>query len=587
MESNDLREKTMTRSQTSAHATRPVWVIGHKNPDTDSICAAISYAYLKNHTGDGIDSPITEDQRTVYIPKKAGPLNGETRYVLKRFGAEEPETVEDVRTEIRDLSFRRNPGLNDHYSLKKAWSLMRSLDVVTMPIVNEDGFLTGIISNSDIAYSYMDVIDNRVLGRARTQYRNIVETLNGQILSGNDHAYFTHGKVVVASGSVRTMQKEIEKDDLVIVGNIPERIETVLGEDPGCVIVTNSKPQEIDKALVEEAEKLQCVLISTEFDSFTAARLINQSMPIRHFMTKDHLIAFELDDKVDDVREQMSKVRHRDFPVVDTQHRYIGMVSRRNLMDAQKKRLILVDHNERSQAVDGIDEAEILEIIDHHRLGSLETMQPIYFRNQPLGCSNTIIYRMYQEKHVEIPQKIAGLMLSAILSDTLMFRSPTSTPADREAGEELAEIADVDIRELASSMFEAGSDFSGKSAEDILYSDFKIFYSGEIAFGVSQVSAPTMRQLDSIRPMLVEALPSVRAEKNVNLVFVMMTNIFTETTELLAFGDGAEQLLDHAFPEAEPSETGPEVFRRILPGVVSRKKQLIPPLIEAIQRGEE
>jgi manganese-dependent inorganic pyrophosphatase len=549
---------------------KPVWVIGHKNPDTDSICAAISYSYFKNQSGDG----------QTYIPKKAGKLNGESRYVLSRFSVPEPETVTDVSTQIKDLSFRKNAGIDSHYSLKKAWSLMRTLDVVTMPVVSRDGFLEGIISNSDIAYSYMDVIDNRILSRARTQYLNIMETLQGSILSGNDHAYFVKGKVVVAAGSEERIRQDILADDLVIVGNIRDRIQTVLEQNPSCVIITGSSRENVDPDVILMAGAIQCVLIVTEFDSFTTARLINQSMPIRSVMTKDHFISFELDDRVDDVQEQMSKVRHRDFPVLDQQHRYIGMVSRRNLLDAQKKKVILVDHNERSQAVDGIEEAEILEIIDHHRLGSLETMQPIYFRNQPLGCTNTIIYHMFREKQLPIPEKIAGIMLSAILSDTLMFRSPTCTPMDEEAARALAKIANVDIEELAVAMFEAGSDFTGKTTEQILYTDFKIFYSGDVSFGVSQVSAPTRRQLDSIRDGLQEYLKTVQADKNLDMVFVMLTNILEESSELLYTGNDAERIIQSAFSEKVENQEG----RIYLPGVVSRKKQMVPPIIEAIQR---
>ncbi|MDD6351293.1 MAG: putative manganese-dependent inorganic diphosphatase [Lachnospiraceae bacterium] len=551
---------------------KPVWVIGHKNPDTDSICAAISYAYFKSQLGDG----------QTYIPKKAGKLNGESRYVLDRFSVPEPETVTDVSTQIKDLSFRRNAGIDSHYSLKKAWSLMRRLDVVTMPVVTRDGFLEGIISNSDIAYSYMDVIDNRILSRARTQYLNILETLNGTILSGNDHAYFIKGKVVMAAGSEERVRQDIQADDLVIVGNIHDRIQTVLEQNPSCVVITGSGKENVDPDVILMAGAIQCVLIVTEFDSFTTARLINQSMPIRSVMTKDHFISFDLDDRVDDVQEQMSKVRHRDFPVLDQQHRYIGMVSRRNLLDAQKKKIILVDHNEKSQAVDGIEEAEILEIIDHHRLGSLETMQPIYFRNQPLGCTNTIIYHMFREKEIPIPQKIAGIMLSAILSDTLMFRSPTCTPMDEAAARALAEIADVDIEELAVAMFEAGSDFTGKTPDQIVYTDFKIFYSGDVSFGVSQVSAPTTRQLDSIRDGLSSYLKTVQADKNLDMVFVMLTNILEENSELLYAGNDAERIIQSAFSDQLENKDG----RIYLPGVVSRKKQMVPPIIEAIQREE-
>lgn len=397
-----------------------VWVVGHKNPDTDSICAAIAYAELKNKTADGI-----------FVPKRAGSLNQETRYVLDRFHVQEPEWISDVGAQLKDINYRHSEGISDHYSLRKAWKLMRELDVVTLPVVNKNRHLEGLIANSDIAYSYMDILDNRILGRARTQYRNIVETLHGKICVGNEHAYFTRGKVVVAAGNRETMRKEIEKDDLVILGNIKLRQMIALECDASCMIICGEP--EIDREVRTLAEEKECVLITTPFDSFTTARLIHQSMPIRYFMTREGIISFQLDDYVDYVKDVMAKVRHRDFPILDEQRYFVGMMSRRHLLNMQKKQVILVDHNEKTQAVDGIEQADVLEIIDHHRLGSLETLSPIFFRNQPLGSTSTIIYQMYQEKGVAIEPHIAGVMCAAILSDTLMFRSPTCTAADETA----------------------------------------------------------------------------------------------------------------------------------------------------------
>lgn len=542
-----------------------VWVVGHRNPDTDSICAAISYAYLKNRI----------DDSRLYIAKKAGPLNGETRYVLRRFSFPEPETVHDVKTQIRDLHIRHTPGISSHYSLKKAWELMKAEDVVTLPIVDEDNRLVGIINNGDIAYSYMDVYDNSVLGRARTQYKNIVETLNGRLLTGNIHGYVVRGKVVVASGNREAIRNEIEEDDVVILGNVRERQEIALEKKPSCMIVTGVS--DVDREIVEEAASIDCVLIATEYDSFTTARLINQSMPIKYFMTRKDLETFELDDTIDDVKDRMAKIRHRDFPVLDGDGHYMGMFSRRNLLSMERKKLILVDHNEKSQAVDGIDEADILEIIDHHRIGSLETIQPIYFRNQPLGCSSTIIYRMFLENNVEIPGQIAGLMLSAIISDTLMFRSPTCTEYDVEAGHALAEIAGVEIEELANAIFEAGSDFAGKSDEEIFYQDFKVFHEGTVAFGVAQVSAVSSQELEKVGERLQPYLKTVLADQNLSMVFMLLTNIIRQGSAVIYDGREAREMLGSAFGNEVLKEDEAE-----LPGVVSRKKQFIPNLCEAI-----
>ncbi len=547
-----------------AKQERCVWVVGHKNPDTDSICAAISYAYLKNQTEDGN-----------FIAKRAGSINNETRYVLERFGVKEPGLITDVGAQIKDIDYRQTEGVSGHFSLKKAWELMRSLDVVTLPVVDESKRLTGLIVNGDIAYSYMDVLDNRILGRAKTQYRNIIETINGCMVTGNDHAYFTKGKVVVASGNRETMRDEIEDDDLVIVGNITARQLIAIEQNASCVIICGET--KVNPGVVERAQKKECVLITTPYDSFTTARLIHQSMPIRYFMTKENLITFEPDDYVDDVKEIMSKIRHRDFPILDEQRHLVGMMSRRNLLNMKKKQLILVDHNEKTQAVDGIEQADILEIIDHHRLGSLETISPIFFRNQPLGCTATIIYQMYQEKGVEINPQIAGLLCSAILSDTLMFRSPTCTVIDKMAAEQLAQIADVNVEELATAMFEAGSDFSAKTTEEIFYQDFKIFDSDDITFGVAQVSAVSRRQLNSIKPELQAYLEKVLAEKGLKMVFVMLTDIFQEETELIYAGGMAKGVIEQAFGVSE--ENG----GFMLANVVSRKKQLIPPMMQAMQ----
>ena len=548
---------------------RPVWVIGHKNPDTDSICAAIAYANLKNQTEEGD-----------FVPKKAGPINEETRYVLNKFHVSEPDTVRSVGTQIKDMDYRRTEGVNEHLSLKKAWALMRQLDVVTLPVVRPDGRLLGVIVNGDIAYSYMDVYDNRELGRARTQYKNIIETLNGRLVCGNPHAYFNHGKVVVASGDVETIRNEVDGDDLVILGNVLDSQKAVLEEIPGCMIVTGVK--EVDPQIVKTAEAIDCVLITTEYDSFTTARLINQSIPIRYFMTKENLITFDETDYLDEVTKVIGKVRHRDFPILDAHQKYIGMFSRRNLLNPEKKRVILVDHNEKSQAVDGIAEADILEIVDHHKIGSLETISPIFFRNMPLGCCSTIIYQMYQERGVKVNPQMAGLMLSAILSDTLMFRSPTCTDTDRAAAAELAKIAGADIKQHAMAMFEAGSNFASKTISEIFYQDFKTFSQGDIDFGVSQISAVSDKQLNDIRKNLPDYMKQVLSDRNLNQVYVMLTNILDQSSRLICAGEGADVTVKDAFPgrEALSDTAGSYIF---LPGVVSRKKQVIPALIQAME----
>lgn len=541
--------------------SKKVWVVGHKNPDTDSICAAISYAYLKNQSGD----------KKTYVAKRAGAVNEETRYVLERFGVEEPPLVSYAGAQIKDINIRKTAGVSNQISLKRAWELMKKLEVVTLPVTNQFGKLEGVIVTKDIATSYMDVLDNCVLSKARTQYKTIAETIDGEVYAGNEHAHFVRGKVVIATSNPEYMADYIEDDDLVILGDREEAQMQAIRSNASCIIIGGGL--EVAEEVKKLAEKRDCVIITTPFDTFSVARLINQSMPIKQYMTRRELVTFDIDDYVDDVKDVMSRVRHRDFPVLGSNGNYVGMISRRNLMNMQKKQIILVDHNEKSQAVDGIGEAEILEIIDHHRLGSLETVSPVYFRNQPLGCTSTIIYQMYQEQRVEIPKEIAGLLLSAIISDTLMFRSPTCTPFDKGVAKRLAEIADVDIEDHAKKMFRAGSDFRNKTTEEIFYQDFKIFHTEDCDFGVAQISAMSGEELEQIGEQLRPFLPQVLGEKRLNMVYVMLTDILEESSKIIFAGEDAGKILAHAFKKQEDADG------ILLDGIISRKKQMIPTLM--------
>lgn len=541
--------------------SKKVWVVGHKNPDTDSICAAISYAYLKNQTKDG----------KTYVAKRAGAINEETRYVLDCFEAEEPSLVTYAGAQIKDINIRKTAGVSSQISLKRAWELMKKLEVVTLPVTNQFGKLEGVIVTKDIATSYMDVFDNHVLSQARTQYKTIAETLDGTILVGNEHAYFVRGKVVVATSNPEYMENYIEEDDMVILGDREESQLQAIHSNASCIVIGGGL--EVSEEVRELAEKRDCIVITSPFDTFSVARLINQSMPIKQFMTRKNMVTFDLDEYVDEVKESMSKIRHRDFPVLNDKGNYVGMMSRRNLMNMQKKQIILVDHNEKGQAVEGISEAEILEIIDHHRLGSLETVSPVYFRNQPLGCTSTIIYQMYQENGIEVPKQIAGLLLSAIISDTLMFRSPTCTALDKAVAEALARIAEIDIEAHAKKMFQAGSDFKNKTTEEIFYQDFKVFHTDDCDFGVAQISAMSREELDKVGVQLRPFMVQVLGEKKIDMVYVMLTDILEESSKIIFAGSEAGHILANAFRKQENEEG------ILLEGIVSRKKQMIPTLM--------
>ena len=538
---------------------KKVWVIGHKNPDTDSICSAIAYADLKNKIGD-----------KNYEAKCAGQPNEETKYVLEHFKVDAPKYVGDVGAQVKDIEIRKTPGVSCQISLKTAWEMMKAQNVATLPIVRDNGTLQGLIITGDIATSYMDVYDSKILATARTQYRSIAQTLEGEVIVGNEHGYFVKGKVVVAAGSPDLMKEYIEDDDLVILGDRPEAQTCALEMNASCLVVVSDS--RVSEDIQKLAEEKGCVIITTPYDSYTASRLINQSMPIKYFMRRDNLITFETEEYVEDVQKVMSKERHRDFPVIDEEGKYVGMISRRNLLDMRRKQLILVDHNEKSQAVEGIDGAEILEIIDHHKLGDIETIAPVFFRNQPVGCTGTIIYQMYHEYGIDINRKIAGLLCSAIISDTLMFRSPTCTEADKKAAEALAERAGISIEEHAKNMFKAGSNFASKTAEEIFYQDFKEFNAGDKKFGVGQLSAMSDEELQEVKEKLMSYMPKVLEERKLDMIYIMLTNILEESSELIYVGTEARDIAEAAFRgHFEPREDS--VW---LKGVVSRKKQVIP-----------
>lgn len=545
---------------------KSVWVIGHKNPDTDSICAAIAYADLKNKAG-----------KRKYEPKRAGHVNEESQFVLEYFGFPVPEYIADVGAQVKDIAIRKTQGICSNVSLKTAWEMMKEQNVVTLPITSHNGLLEGLIITGDIATSYMDVYDSRILSKARTQYKNIAETLEGEVLAGNAHGYFVKGKVVVGTESPELMEEYIEDDDMVILGNRYEVQLCAIEMNASCIIVSSGA--KVSKTIQKLAEERGCIIITTPYDTYTISRLINQSMPVKYFMRQENLVTFETEEYIDDVREIMSKERHRDFPVLREDGSYVGMISRRNLLNMKRKQVILVDHNERTQAVDGIDGAEILEIIDHHRLGSLETISPVFFRNQPLGCTSTIIYQMYQEQGIEIPTKIAGLLCSAIISDTLMFRSPTCTPMDRQAAEALALIAGIQLEGHARQMFQAGSNFSAKTPQEILYQDFKTFHTDEVEFAIGQLTAMSMEGLQEVKEKLSGYIGQVQKEKQLDMVYVMLTDILEESTELIFTGERAKEMAMQAFHgHAEDHEDS-----LWLKGVVSRKKQMVPALMLALQ----
>ena len=540
---------------------KKVFVIGHKNPDTDSICSAIAYAALKNKTDDG-----------VFVPKRAGEVNNETKYVLDFFDVETPEFIGHVGTQVKDVEIKPTPSLNEGISLKNAWNKMRDLRESTMPIVN-DGVLEGIISVKDIATANMDIYETRILAISHTKYTNVLDAIDGTMIVGDSEEEITKGKILIGAANPDLLENYVEDGDMLLTGNRFENQLCGIEMNAGCIVVCTGAP--ISKTIQKLAKENNCKIISTPHDTLMVARLISQSAPVRYFMKKDHLITFSREDFISDIRDTLAKIRHRDFPVLDRDGKYCGMLSRRSLLNMDNKKIILVDHNEKGQAVDGIDEAEILEIIDHHRLGSMETALPVFFRNQPVGCTGTIIYDLYQENNVEVDKKIAGLLCSAIISDTLMFRSPTCTPKDKKAAEELAKIADIEIQEHAEKMFRAGSSLADKTPEEIFYQDFKKFSGNDKNFGAGQISSMDKTELEQLRPKIAAYMEG--AVKEGEMLFFLLTNILTESSDLVFAGEGAKDLVETAF--GEPEENWVHV-----PGLVSRKKQFVPSVLHVLQQ---
>lgn len=548
--------------EVSGNSKDRIYVIGHKNPDTDSICSAIAYARFRSLT----------DEDSEYVPCRAGIVNEETKYVLDHFGVESPQYMETLQPAIADIDLNLVEGLDKNDSIKRAWDLMTGEGARSVPVLSGNT-IEGIVSITDIAQSYMDRSDSRMLADAKTSFASIAETLNGHIVCKGEGECFEEGKVAIAASSPDLMEEFIERSDLVIVGNRFETHFTAIELGAKCLIMCQgSMPTQTIRKLAEERG---CVIISTPHDTFTTARLINQSIPVSFFMTHENLVSFHMGDPLEAVEEVMKTNRFHNFPVIDEDGNYMGFISRRRLLNMKRKKVVLVDHNEITQAVDGVQRAEVLEIIDHHRLGGFETLGPVYFRNQPVGCTATIISQMYDEAGIRPDETVAGLLVAAIISDTLMFKSPTCTPLDIKTCERLAKIADIDVEKLAQGMFEAASSLQGKTPEELCYQDFKIFSNEGYDFGVSQISSLDEKEFEGLKEKIIPYLEVVMKAQDLDMMFMMMTNIADTGTELLCCGDMSEKIARKAFGIKDDEKL-------ILKGIVSRKKQFLPSFVEAL-----
>ena len=540
----------------------PIYVTGHRNPDTDSIVSAMAYAALRNALGD-----------REFVPARLGHISDETRLVLGRFGFEPPIRIQTMRTQVRDLDYDTPPALSGAVTVSRAWTaLQNNRSIPAIPVTNDNGELYGMLSPSEIAsYDMRTLSDSRV---DRIPVFNLLSVLDGKIINEDGYLADTiSGEVSIALPQDNENLLFRGPDAIVIIGEQPEMARRALEQQVSCLIVCQAElPEELRQ------QQTNTCIIATPFDAYKAARMVYYAIEVARVCRTEDLEAFHLTDYLDDVREIVLKSRHRSYPILDENDKVVGTLSRYHLIKPRRKRVVLVDHNEAAQSVPGLEQAEILEIIDHHRLADIQTGGPIYFRNEPVGCTATIIYSIYKEKGFEVPPQIAGLLCSAILSDTLMFRSPTCTLLDRAAAEALSAIAGIDCQSFGIEMFTAGSNLKDKTPEEIFYQDYKKFEFGDVTFGVGQINSMSGSELDELERRLRPYLEKSCREHGLSMMFFMLTNIIEESTRLMCYGESADMLVEDAFGRA------PKAGTIWLKGVVSRKKQLIPAFIDAISK---
>ena len=541
-----------------------IYITGHKNPDSDSICSALAYAEYKNANGD-----------VNAIPVRLGDINRETKFILDYFGVEQPILLETVRLSVEDLNFDKIAPVSPDISLRMALDIMKKNDINSIPIIDESEKLSGVVTISDIIQSYIDVWDNRILGKSGTSVDNIIDTLSAEPVTVPKDLSPFNGKLLVLAMEAKSMGDYIEDGDIVICGDRKDVQKLAVDSNVSLMILTGNA--KVDEEILKLAKDKDITIISTPHDTFTSSRLIAQSVPVNHVMTRENIVLFNLDDLVDDVKVQMSQTRYRTYPVIDDNNndKVVGLISRYHLISSMKKKVILVDHNERSQSVDGLEECEILEIIDHHRVADVFTGNPIYFRNEPVGSTATIIGSILFENGRIPSKKIAGILSAAIISDTLLFRSPTSTNTDRIMLKRLSRIADLDVDEFATEMFKAGTSLVGKTPEELLSEDFKAFTIGEDRIGIAQVYTMDPDSLKEMKDDLILLMEDRLKGGQYSIFILMLTDIFDQTSEIVIVGHNKE-LVAKAFGETLVNNSF------YAPGILSRKKQVVPPITNAL-----
>lgn len=530
----------------------PIYVTGHRNPDTDSIVAAIAYASLRNALGD-----------REYQAACLGRVSDETQLVLNQFGYSSPTLISNVYTQIQDLEFDRPPILSAAVTLGRAWkALLERKEIPAIPVANEDGTLFGMMSREDIASYNMEL--NTSCALDQVPLFNVLSVLEGKVINeAGEYLDTVSGEVVLAIPESRGPSLFSNPNCIVICGNQPDLIRQALERNVNCLVLCRT---ELDPEL-QKMDTKTCI-ISTPYDAYRATRLIFQSTPIGRVCRTKDLVCFHLNDRLDDVKELVLKYRESWYPVLDDSEKIVGVLTRYHLLRHRKKRVVLVDHNEAAQSVPGLEEAEIMEIIDHHRLADIQTSNPIFVRNEPVGSTNTIIASMFQDRGLIPSENLAGMMAAAILSDTVMFKSPTCTVRDIRTAERMARIADISLEELGKKIFSAS--IEGKTAKELLFTDYKEFHIAGHDLAVAQVTCVDSTNMLSRKEELLTEMRAAAKKKSVSLVILMLTDVLLEGTQLLYIGD--DDVVSQAFG-VTPKEN--EVF---LPKVMSRKKQIIPSL---------
>jgi len=534
---------------------KETYILGHRNPDTDSICSALAYANLKNSLG-----------KEVYRAGRLGKINKETEFVLDYFKVEKPYLVKSVGWIVADAMSAEVETINQDAPLREISKAIDEASTRFICVVDSRQHLVGVITVSDLAKRYLQELTMQGFKDIPLPIENIVQTLKGNLVVANGITEI-RGNVLIGAMNPLTMVNYIEKGDILITGDRENAHKKALLAGAACLIVTGGAS--VTENIQQLAKENHAIIITTPYDTFAAGRLLNMSVPIREIMSTN-LVTFHPREFLANARQIMLEKKYRCYPVVNENGHLLGSISLQDFLRAERKKVILVDHNEKSQTVDGLDEAELVEVVDHHRLGDIQTGSPIYFRNEPVGSTATIVASMYEEMGVDISREMAGIMLAAILSDTLVFRSPTSTPRDQKIAERLAVLAEVEIESFAREMFKAGSDFQDKTAEEIVKQDFKEFSFGNARVAVGQVSALDFSVLAERREELFQVLGEIKAKEGYDLAALMLTNILEESTELIFVGK--ERVITAAYQTEAANNS---VY---LKGVVSRKKQIIPRL---------